>query len=139
MTSPLAVPFQLGNKATIRNRFFKSAASEQLGDRNRNPKQGLATLYRTWAEGGSGLVMTGNVMVDRSALGEPYNVVLDDQSDLDAFRSWAQAGKVDGAHIWMQLNHPGKQSPNRFALNPWLPRRCHLDPRCQVGSTRRAL
>ncbi len=133
MTSPLAVPFQLGNKATIRNRFFKSAASEQLGDRNRNPKQGLATLYRTWAEGGSGLVMTGNVMVDRSALGEPYNVVLDHQSDLDAFRSWAQAGKVDGAHIWMQLNHPGKQSPKQVCPEPMAPSAVPLGPALSSG------
>ena len=121
MSSPLAAPFQLGNKATIRNRFFKSAASEQLGDRQRNPKPGLATLYRTWAKGGSGLVMTGNVMVDRSALGEPFNVVLDDHSDLDAFRAWAEAGTADGTHLWMQLNHPGKQSPKQITPEPVAP------------------
>ena len=121
MTSPLAAPLQLGNKATIRNRFFKSAASEQLGDRKRNPKPGLATLYRTWAKGGSGLVMTGNVMVDRTALGEPFNVVLDEESDLDAFRAWAAAGTVDGTHLWMQLNHPGKQSPKQICEEPVAP------------------
>lgn len=133
MTSPLAAPLQLGNKATLRNRFFKSAASEQLGDRNRNPKPGLATLYRTWARGGSGLVMTGNVMVDRTALGEPFNVVLDDDSDLDAFRAWAQAGTEDGTHLWMQLNHPGKQSPKQIVPEPVAPSAVPLGPALSKG------
>jgi 2,4-dienoyl-CoA reductase-like NADH-dependent reductase (Old Yellow Enzyme family) len=133
MSSLLATPFQLGNKATIRNRFFKSAASEQLGDRDRNPKPGLATLYGTWAEGGSGLVMTGNVMVDRSALGEPFNVVLDDESDLDGFRAWAKAGTKDGTHLWMQLNHPGKQSPKQVSPEPVAPSAVPLGDALSAG------
>ena len=39
--------------------------------------------------------MTGNVMVDRTALGEPRNVVLDEKSDLTAFElEWARAGNI---------------------------------------------
>ena len=37
--------------AIIRNRLMKSAMSEQLGDKNHNPKPGLETLYRTWGRG----------------------------------------------------------------------------------------
>lgn len=50
-------------------------------------------------------------MVDRHALGEPRNVVLDEQSDLEQFRRWADAGKKNGALLFTQLNHPGRQSP----------------------------
>lgn len=53
--------------------------SEQLGDKQHNPTSGLVTLYARWAKGGIGLSMTGNVMVDRTALGEPKNVVLDEK------------------------------------------------------------
>lgn len=113
--------FELGNGVQIRNRTFKSAMSEQLGDGQHNPTQGLFRLYHTWAKGGIGISMTGNVMVDRSALGEPKNVVLDDASDLAAFRNWASAGKQDGAHIWMQLNHPGKQIPSFLSKEPVAP------------------
>lgn len=101
---------------TVRNRFFKSAMSEALGTRNHDPSDGLARLYGTWADGGTGLLVTGNVMVDRTALGEPNNVVLDEKSNLDAFRRWAAAGTRQGAQLWMQLNHPGKQAPR--VLNP---------------------
>ncbi|WP_345789445.1 hypothetical protein [Marinobacter panjinensis] len=39
----------------------------------------LPRLYRTWAEGGVGLSITGNVMIDRRHIGEPGNVVLGDK------------------------------------------------------------
>ncbi len=116
-----ATPFRLSKGQTLKNRFFKSAMSEQLGDRQHNPTSGLARLYRTWAEGGLGLSVTGNVMIDRTALGEPKNVVLDEQSDLAAFRHWATEGQVNGCQVWMQLNHPGKQIPSYLTKEPVAP------------------
>jgi len=111
----------LPNTTQIKNRLFKSAMSEQLGDKAHNPTEGLDRLYRTWATGGIGVSVTGNVMVDRTALGEPRNVVLDEQSDLDRFRSWAEAGKENNTQLWMQLNHPGKQSPKFLDREPIAP------------------
>jgi 2,4-dienoyl-CoA reductase-like NADH-dependent reductase (Old Yellow Enzyme family) len=89
--------------------------------RDHNPKPGLAKLYGRWADGGIGLSMTGNIMIDRTALGEPKNVVLDEQSDLTEFKKWAIAGKKNGSHIWTQLNHPGKQIPNFIVDVPVAP------------------
>ena len=117
----LSNPFTLTNGQVIKNRLFKSAMSEQLGDKQHNPTSGLATLYQRWAKGGIGLSMTGNVMVDRTALGEPKNVVLDEQSDLTLFTEWANAGKQNDSHIWMQLNHPGKQIPKFLCADPVAP------------------
>ena len=106
---------------TIKNRFFKSAMSEQLGDRLSNPTPGLARVFETWAEGGCGLLVTGNVMVDRQALGEPKNVVLDEQSNLKAFKNWSASAKKNGTSIWMQLNHPGRQIPKFLTSEPVAP------------------
>ena len=117
----IAQPLTLPCGATVRNRILKSAMSEQLGDKFHNPKSGLETVYRTWAEGGLGISVTGNIMVDRTALGEPANVVLDEQSDLAGFRRWAEAGKNGGCAIWAQLNHPGKQIPNFLSKEPVAP------------------
>ncbi len=111
----------LKNGIEIKNRFFKSAMSEQLGGKNHNPTKNLSKLYQTWAEGGVGLSVTGNVMVDRNALGEPQNVVLDEKSDLELFKKWAEAGKVNNSHIWIQLNHPGKQTPKFLDSEPVAP------------------
>ncbi|MBO1912276.1 hypothetical protein J4G37_46710, partial [Microvirga sp. 3-52] len=66
--SVLENSLQLPNGTFIKNRIFKSAMSEALGTPNQNPSQSLVTLYKAWADGGAGLVMTGNVMVDRNAL-----------------------------------------------------------------------
>lgn len=49
----LDTPFTLKNGTIIKNRFFKSAMSEQLGDRDHNPTAGLANLYRRWAQAAS--------------------------------------------------------------------------------------
>lgn len=95
--------------------------SEQLGDRRHAPTPQLATLYGRWARGGCGLAITGNVMVDRRALGEPRNVVLDAESDLNRFRTWAAAGTAHGMATWMQLNHPGRQSPRHLSSQPVAP------------------
>ena len=114
--------------------------SEQLGDNHHNPKRGLETLYRTWAEGGLGISVTGNIMVDRSALGEPANVVLDALSDLKAFQRWSTAGKTGGCAIWAQLNHPGKQAPSFLAKTPVAPSAIALGKGLKKGfNTPRAL
>ena len=117
----IATPLRLGHGYEVKNRLFKSAMSEQLADRDHNPTDGLATLYRTWALGGVGLAVSGNLMVDRRQLGEPNNVVLDVQSDLTKFKTWAQAGTANNTQLWAQLNHPGKQVPSFISGEPVAP------------------
>ncbi|WP_414044149.1 NADH oxidase [Macrococcus sp. EM39E] len=65
--------------------------------------------------------LTGNVMIDRRYLGEPGNVVIEDERDLDVLTRWTEAGKRNGSHIWMQINHPGKQSPKTVSKQPIAP------------------
>jgi len=113
--------FDLGRGVCIKNRFFKSALSEQLGDSDRGPRPDLITLYRRWAEGGSGLLVTGNVMIDRRFLGEPGNVVLEDGRHGQEFRSWAESVAGHDTQLWMQLNHPGKQIPSFLCSQPVAP------------------
>jgi len=117
----LAQPFTLPNGVLIKNRLFKSAMSEALGDRERAPTPELVRLYQAWADGGVGLCVTGNVMIDRRALGEPGNVVIEDDRDLAQLKAWAQAGTRNGTQCWVQLNHPGKQSPKGLNKRPWAP------------------
>lgn len=117
----LAQPFTLPNGTVVKNRLFKSAMSEALGDRQRAATPELARLYGAWADGGIGLCITGNVMIDKRALGEPGNVVIEDDSNLTQLQSWAQAATRNGTQCWVQLNHPGKQAPkglNRENVSP---------------------
>lgn len=136
----LSSSFTLKNGLRIKNRLFKSAMSEQLGNNKHDPIAGLVTLYQRWAEGGIGLAITGNIMIDRQALGEPKNVVLDSVSDLVPFKAWAKAGASNGALLWSQLNHPGKQIPNFLCQSPIAPSAISLAGGLEKGfNTPRAL
>ncbi|WP_091838019.1 NADH:flavin oxidoreductase/NADH oxidase family protein [Marininema halotolerans] len=121
MTHPLFQPLTLPAGATIKNRFFKSAMSEGLGTPDHRPTPLHVTLYRRWAEGGAGLVVTGNIMIDRRAIGEPRNVVVEDERDFSLLKQWASAGTKNGTHLWAQLNHPGKQIPKYLVKEPVAP------------------
>ncbi|WP_369264829.1 NADH:flavin oxidoreductase/NADH oxidase family protein [Streptomyces sp. R35] len=105
----------LPNGQVLPNRIMKSALSEALADKRNAPDHRLEQLYRTWSRGGYGLIITGNVMVDRTQLGEPGNVVIEDDRDLAALTRWAATTKDAGIPTWVQLNHPGRQS-NMLAL-----------------------
>ncbi|MCG8520140.1 MAG: NADH:flavin oxidoreductase/NADH oxidase family protein [Pseudomonadales bacterium] len=120
-THPLSQVLTLPNGATLPNRIAKAAMSEALGSVDNRVTDRLATLYRTWARGKAGLLITGNVMVDRRHLGEPGNVVLEDRRDLHKLRAWAEAACSGGGQVWMQLNHPGKQSPRMLNRDPVAP------------------
>jgi 2,4-dienoyl-CoA reductase-like NADH-dependent reductase (Old Yellow Enzyme family) len=114
MTS-LHDPLTLPCGQVLPNRIMKAALSEGLGDKQNSPDERLERLYTSWSQGGYGLIVTGNVMVDRTQLGEPGNVVIEDERNLDALSRWAKATKDAGVPIWAQLNHPGRQS-NPLAL-----------------------
>ena len=104
-------PLTLARGAVIKNRLLKSAMSEALGSRDGAPTPELTRLYQAWADGGIGLCVTGNVMIDSAAVGEPGNVVIEDERHLDALKAWAKAATSHGTQCWVQLNHPGKQAP----------------------------
>ena len=111
----LFTPITLPNGTTIKNRFFKSAMSEGMGTKNFQPKKNIATLYKRWAEGGTGLIITGNIMIDPKGTAEPGNIVFDKNSNMEILKDWANQGQQHGAKVMVQLNHPGKQAPKTIA------------------------
>lgn len=110
----------LPNGQILPNRIVKSAMSERLSE-DGAPNAKLERLYTQWSEGGTGLLITGNVMVDGRHIGEAGNVIVEDDSDLDALRLWAEASKSAGSKVWMQINHPGRQSPRFVNKEPVAP------------------
>lgn len=119
--SDLFQPLHLPNGSVIPNRLAKAAMEENLADAEHAPGPTLIRLYRAWAKGGAGLIITGNVMVDRHALTGPAGVVLEDDTHLPRFRAWAAASRSYEAQAWLQINHPGRQlmaSLGQPALGP---------------------
>jgi len=109
MPSGLFLPLVLQSGQVLGNRIAKAAMEEGMAGRAQLSDQRLIALYRRWGAGGAGLLITGNVMVDAEALTGPGGVVLDTDAPLEPFTAWAQAGKTDGAAMWMQISHPGRQ------------------------------
>lgn len=116
-----AEPLTLPCGSVIKNRFLKSAMSESLASVHHAPTPKLTKLYETWAKGGSGQVVTGNVMIDSKHLGEPRNLVIEDEQNLPELTKLADSGKQNDTHLWLQLNHPGKQSPILLTKEPVAP------------------
>ncbi len=96
--------------AKLQNRIAKSAMSENMSPRHHGPTKQLIHAYKRWAEGGSGLILTGNVMIDRKAIAEPGNVLVEDKSDFELLQQWASVVKGTNLHLWPQINHPGRQA-----------------------------
>lgn len=100
----------LPNGTVINNRLAKAATSETLATYSNNPTPKHVQLYQRWAASGIGMIITGNIMIDRRALGEAGNVAIEDERDFSMLQQWAQGVTGQGSQLWAQLNHPGKQA-----------------------------
>lgn len=120
-------PLTLPNGATLPNRLAKAAMEENMADADHAPSDALIRLYRTWAEGEVGLLITGNVMIDHRAMTGPGGVVLESEQHAQRFKAWAEAARSHGAQVWMQLNHPGRQMPAALKQDTIAPSEVAMD------------
>lgn len=121
MTTQLFDSLTLPNGSVLPNRIAKAAMEENLAGLGQLPGEQLFALYRRWAAGGAGLLISGNVMVDRRALTGPGGMVLENDTPLDSFRRWAEAGKQNGNQFWLQISHPGRAVLAEMGGNAWAP------------------
>ncbi|EIK62672.1 MULTISPECIES: NADH:flavin oxidoreductase/NADH oxidase family protein [Pseudomonas] len=121
---------QLPNGQVIANRIAKAAMEENMADLHQAPSQALKQLYKTWADGEPGLLLTGNVMIDRRAMTGPGGVALENEQHLASFREWADVARAKGVHFWVQLSHPGRQTMANLGQQALAPSAIALD----VGS-----
>jgi 2,4-dienoyl-CoA reductase-like NADH-dependent reductase (Old Yellow Enzyme family) len=87
MSMKLFSSLTLPNGATISNRLAKATMEENMADADHAPSDALLRLYDAWAQGGAGLILTGNVMVDSRAI-----------PDRTACRSWRRIAVRTSAH-----------------------------------------
>lgn len=105
----------------IPNRLAKAAMTEGLAEPRGIAGERIATAYRRWAEGGIGLSLTGNIMVDRRYRERPANVVVDGEQGPEAMmglKAYAQAAKTGGTIAIAQISHAGRQTPASIAPEP---------------------
>jgi 2,4-dienoyl-CoA reductase-like NADH-dependent reductase (Old Yellow Enzyme family) len=100
----------LPNGTRLRNRIAKSAMSENLSNKYHEPTPRLIKAYEKWGQSGAGLLITGNIMIDSAAIGEPRNVVVEDRKSFKLLEKWAKTVQNTGTQLWAQINHPGRQA-----------------------------
>ncbi|KAJ5171001.1 uncharacterized protein N7500_003784 [Penicillium coprophilum] len=137
--SPLAQPITLKlSGKVIRNRLYRTPLSEYASTYDENnvencgkPMDRYAELYQELAEGGAGLICTGNIPIHRDNLENYNNAVLDPNNPWDpvaAFTPAVKAAKSRGAIFLPQLQFPGRQVPEFLNKNPKSSSDQHLEP-----------
>ena len=109
MSQSIYSPLTLPNGIALPNRLAKAAMEENMAITGHLPGDEMFNLYEQWANGGTGLLITGNVMIDHRAMTGPGGIALELNTPIGPFKKWASAAQKNGGHIWMQINHPGRQ------------------------------
>ncbi|RED15995.1 NADH:flavin oxidoreductase/NADH oxidase family protein [Parasphingopyxis lamellibrachiae] len=115
LTEPLSLPCG----AILPNRIAKAAMTEGLATADGVPTDELERLYGLWSDGGAGMLLSGNIQVDRDHLERPGNVVIQGEPDAglrSRLERWAKTATRGGNHFWAQISHAGRQT--QAAVNP---------------------
>ncbi|KAF2662852.1 FMN-linked oxidoreductase [Lophiostoma macrostomum CBS 122681] len=124
---PIHFPF---SKRTSPNKFLKGAMTERLSSwhptdflKRGVPSPELIHVYRRWGQGGTGLLLTGNVMIDYDQLEAPGNAIIPPGAEFsgerfEAFKELATESKKEGSLILAQVSHPGRQVEARVQKDP---------------------
>ncbi len=124
MKNLLAQPLTLPCGAVLPNRISKAAMTEGLATPEGVPTPELELLYGMWSDGGSGMLLSGNIQVDKEHLERPGNVVIDrkpNKAMRSALARWAAAATRNGNHFWAQISHAGRQTQKIVNSNPKAP------------------
>ena len=124
MPSFINKSFTLPRGQVIKNRICKAAMTERIAKGNNLAHQGHVNLYDRWADGNIGILLTGNVQIDRRNIEGPANVVIDSENykeQLDSLKAWSRAGTKNNTQLWMQISHAGRQTPGEINSSPLAP------------------
>lgn len=98
------------NGVNLENRLVRSATWEGMADEEGRPTEKLVELYRELAQGGIGLLVSGNAYVRPDGRNMPYVMGID-RDDLEAdYRKMVEAVHGAGSRIAIQLIHAGGQA-----------------------------
>ncbi|KAH7016019.1 uncharacterized protein B0I36DRAFT_41453 [Microdochium trichocladiopsis] len=129
--TPLGEPlhFEFSGQ-TAKNRFLKAAMTERLSTWHPTEleKRGIATpelinVYKRWGEGGFGMVLSGNTMIEYDHLESAGNLIIPRDAPFsgerfETFKALAEAAKKHGSLAVVQLSHPGRQVTEDIQKHP---------------------
>lgn len=95
---------------TLKNRLIMPAMATGFANRDGTITDKLMNYYRARARGGVGLIILEEAAVEPIGLGYGYQLRIYDDSCLDGFRRLAAAIHEEGAKVFIQLAHAGRQT-----------------------------
>lgn len=114
-TARLMSPFYL-NGLLSRNRIVRSATNDYRGNPDGSISDEQLLIYKELAEGGAGLIITGNFYVSEDGRVDETMPGLSDLGSLEDLRRLTEAVHSNGCAIVAQLNHAGLKSKMRPEL-----------------------
>ena len=108
----------------LKNRICKAAMTERIADGNNYANHFHTSLYEKWADGNIGILLTGNVQVDKRYLESAGNVAIEKSSykeQIPLLKNWAEVGTRNNTQLWMQISHAGRQTPGELSMEPLAP------------------
>jgi 2,4-dienoyl-CoA reductase-like NADH-dependent reductase (Old Yellow Enzyme family) len=127
LSQPLKFEF---SGQTTPNRFLKAAMTELMSSWDPEdlqargiPSKDLINLYKIFGEGGIGLMLSGNILIDYDHLEAAGNAVISRGSGFsgerfEAFKETAAAAKQYGSLFVGQVSHPGRQVKSDLQKHP---------------------
>jgi 2,4-dienoyl-CoA reductase-like NADH-dependent reductase (Old Yellow Enzyme family) len=112
--SVVFTPGRIG-RLEIKNRLVRSATYENAATSRGEVSDSLVGIYRTLAEGGSGLIITSITGVYGRALSPRLIMRVDDDSFIPGLAKIPRAIReaAPDCKVMLQLHHPGRQVVNR--------------------------
>lgn len=102
-------PKKLGN-LTSPNCFMRSATNENTGNSDGSLSQRNIEIVREIAEGGTGLIITGNYAVTPEGKNSEKMTSMWEDWDQKGFASLVEAAKICGGSVVAQISHAGGKS-----------------------------
>ena len=109
-TAPLYLqPGWIGS-LEIPNRIVRGATSETMASPSGVVYESYVELYRSLAEGGAGLLLTGHMYVDPRGQASANQTGIHDDKVIPGLRSTVEAVHEAGGRIFAQIGHCGSQT-----------------------------
>lgn len=103
-------PIKIGN-VELRNRTVMTAMGVSLANFDGTPSELITDYYVKRAAGGTGLIINEVTRVDdETGVTEVRQLCLTKEENIPAFKAFTDAVHAEGAKIFAQLHHPGRQT-----------------------------
>ncbi len=106
-------PLQVGS-LELKNRFAKSATHESMSGPDGEVTEEAIGFYKRLARGGVGLIITGNLFINRTGHNWPLQLGIHSDDMVAGLKLLTDGVHAEGGVVFAQLNHCGRESSHHY-------------------------